>query len=147
MKSPMQNEIESQLCEDIHFQIIPSEEGHGWDIRILEEFPETVIRFGAIEFVGTEGDDDEDGQISFNFEIVSTPDDDLSKEDLTFQDFVGRILHTVIEMSISEGTMVAQDQKSGEILTTEEIYDEIDEELEEDEYQSGTDDTEEPTDQ
>ena len=144
----MQNEIESQLSEDVHFQIVPSEEGHGWDIRILEEFPETVIRFGAIQFVGTEGDNDEDGQISFNFEIVSTPDDDLSKEDLTFQDFVGRILHTVIEMSISEGTMVAQDQKTGEILTTDEMYDEIDEELEEeDEYQSGTDDTEEPTDQ
>lgn len=146
MKSPMQNEVESQLSEDVHFKIIPSEEGHGWDVRILEEFPETVIRFGAIEFVGVEGEGDQDGQISFNFDIISTPDDDLSKEDLPFQDFVGRILHTVIEMSIADGTMVAQDQKSGDILATDEIYDEI-EELEEDEYQSGTDDTEEPTDQ
>lgn len=146
MKSPMQNDIQSQLSEDIHYQIIPSEEGHGWDIRILEDFPETVIRFGAIEFVGTEGENDEDGQISFNFDVVSTPDEDLSKDDLTFQDFVGRILHSILEQAIAEGTMVAQDKKSGELLTTDEIYDDI-EELEEDEHQSGTDDTEEPTDQ
>ena len=142
----MQNDIQSQLSEDIHYQIIPSEEGHGWDIRILEDFPETVIRFGAIEFVGTEGENDEDGQISFNFDVVSTPDEDLSKDDLTFQDFVGRILHSILEQAIAEGTMVAQDKKSGELLTTDEIYDDI-EELEEDEHQSGTDDTEEPTDQ
>ena len=142
----MQNDIESQLSEDIHYQIIPSDEGHGWDIRILEDFPETVIRFGAIEFVGTEGENDEDGQISFNFDIVSTPDEDLSKDDLTFQDFVGRILHSILEQAIAEGTMVAQDKKSGELLTTDEMYDDI-EELEEDEHQSGTDNTEEPTDQ
>ena len=85
-------------------------------------------------------------QISFNFDVVSTPDEDLSKDDLTFQDFVGRILHSILEQAIAEGTMVAQDKKSGELLTTDEIYDDI-EELEEDEHQSGTDDTEEPTDQ
>ena len=131
------NEIESKLSEKVHYEIIPSENPHGWDIRILEEYPETVISFGAIEFSGVDGDD---GHISFNFTIVSTPDTDLSVDDLTFQEYVGRILSSVIEMSIAEGTMVAQDQETGKTLMTKQMREEL--EIY-NEYQSGTDDSEE----
>ena len=48
----MSNEIENMLSEKIHYELIPSDDPHGWDVRILEEYPETVITFGAIKFVG-----------------------------------------------------------------------------------------------
>lgn len=134
------NDIEQQLSEKVHFEIIPADDPHGWNIRLLEEYPETVISFGAISFDGAEGDD---GHISFNFSIVFTPDPDLTTEDLTFQEYVGRILSSVIEMSISEGTMVATDKKSGEVLATEEIHEELEELY--NEYQSRTDSTAELT--
>jgi hypothetical protein len=73
------NEIEQKLSEKVHYEIIPADDPHGWNIRILEEYPETVISFGAIRFEGEK----EDGQINFNFSIVSSPDPDLTTEDLT----------------------------------------------------------------
>ena len=41
-------DLEHKLSEHIHYDIIPqSESEDGWDVRINEEFPETVIRFGT----------------------------------------------------------------------------------------------------
>lgn len=134
----MSNEIESKLSEKVHYEIIPSENPHGWDIRILEEYPETVISFGTISFDAVDGDD---GHITFNFTIVSTPDPDLTTEDLTFQEYIGRILTSIIETSVAEGTMLAQDQETGETLMTQEMREELEETY--NEYQSGTDDSEE----
>lgn len=136
------NEIELKLSEKIHYEIIPADDEHGWNIRILEEYPETVISFGTIEFLG---EDDQDGYLSFNFSVVESPDPDLSPEDLPFQAYVGRILGSVIDTSINEGTMVAHDQKTGEILATEEMTEELDELY--NEYQSRTDSTAELIDQ
>lgn len=132
----MSNDIETKLSENVHFEIIPSEDKHGWNIRILEEFPETVIAFDVIEVV-----EDED-QLSFNFTIISTPDEDLSVNDLTLQEFTGRILTSLLEIAIADGTLVAQDKKTGEVMATEEMHEEM--ELYNEEYQSGTDDSEEP---
>jgi len=137
----MANDIETMLSEKIHYEIVPADDAHGWNIRLLEEYPETVISFGTIEFVG---EDDEEGQISFNFSIVSTPDADLSVEDLTLQRYCGRILSAVIDTSVSEGTMIATDSKTGESLMTEDMSDEIEELY--NEHKSGTDSTTESTD-
>ena len=43
--------IEDKLSEDIHYQLIPQEGEDGWDVRILEEYPETIIRFGSVKIV------------------------------------------------------------------------------------------------
>lgn len=131
-------DLEQKLSEHIHYDIIPqSESEDGWDVRINEEFPETVIRFGNVKFEGS-GKEDADGYLSFNFTIVSSPDPDLTEKDLTLQSYCGRILNSIIEQSMSEGTVVARDDETGEIMTNNE-------ELAEDwnEYKSGTDDTEE----
>ena len=135
----MQNEIESKLSENVHYEIIPSDDKHGWNIRLLEEFPETVIAFDVIEVV-----EDED-QLSFNFTIISTPDADLSVNDLTLQEFTGRILTSLLEIAIADGTLVAQDKKTGEVMATEEMHEEM--ELYNEEYQSGTNDSEESVNQ
>ena len=131
----MQNEIESKLSENVHYEIIPSDDKHGWNIRLLEEFPETVISFDVIELV------EDEEQISFNFTIVYTPDTDLSVESLPLQEYTGRILTSLLEVAISDGTLVAQDKKTGDVLASNELQDEMEEIY--NEYQSGTDDSEE----
>jgi len=140
--SKSNNEIEDMLSEKVHYELVPSDDPHGWDVRILEEFPETVITFGAIKFEGID-ESGEDGEIRFDFSIKSTPDDKLSTEDLTFQAFVGKILNSVIGTAIAEGTMMAQDS-DGKVMATEETHEELDQLY--NEYQSRTDSTAESTD-
>ena len=98
-----------------------------------------IIAFDVIEVV-----EDED-QLSFNFTIISTPDEDLSVNDLTLQEFTGRILTSLLEVAVSDGTLVAQDKETNEIMATDEMHEEM--ELYNEEHQSGTDDTEESVNQ
>lgn len=127
-----QQGILDKLSEGVHYEIIPqSDDTRGWDVRLLEEYPETVIRYGKVAFDGKRD------ALTFNYEIVSSPDPDLEVEtDLTFQEYCGRILSNIIEQSISEGTLLAQDKDTGEVGATQETLEWL-----KDEYQPRTDDT------
>ena len=124
--------ILSTLSEGVHYEIIPQvDDTRGWDVRLLEEYPETVIRYGNVAFDGKRD------ALTFNYEIVSSPDPDLEIENnLTFQEYCGKILSSIIDKSITDGSMIAQDKDTGEIMATEENLEWI-----EDEYKSRTDDT------
>ena len=126
------NDILDKLSEGIHYEIIPqTDDTRGWDVRLLEEYPETVIRYGNVAFDGKRD------ALTFNYEIVSSPDPDLEVEtNLTFQEYCGRILSSIIDKSITDGSMIAQDKDTGEIMATKENLEWI-----EDEYKSRTDDT------
>ena len=124
--------ILSTLSEGVHYEIIPQvDDTRGWDVRLLEEYPETVIRYGNVAFDGKRD------ALTFNYEIVSSPDPDLEIENnLTFQEYCGKILSSIIDKSITDGSMIAQDKDTGEIMATEENLEWI-----RDEYKSRTDDT------
>ena len=124
--------ILSTLSEGVHYEIIPQvDDTRGWDVRLLEEYPETIIRYGNVAFDGKRD------ALTFNYDIVSSPDPDLEIENnLTFQEYCGRILSNIIEQSISDGSLLAQDKNTGEIGATKETLEWI-----EDEYKSRTDDT------
>ena len=126
------NDILDKLSEGVHYEIIPqTDDTRGWDVRLLEEYPETVIRYGNVAFDGKRD------ALTFNYEIVSSPDPDLEVEtDLTFQEYCGRILSNIIEQSISEGTLLAQDKDTGEVGAKPETLEWL-----KDEYQPRTDDT------
>ena len=126
------NDILDKLSEGVHYEIIPqTDDTRGWDVRLLEEYPETVIRYGNVAFDGKRD------ALTFNYEIVSSPDPDLEIEtNLTFQEYCGRILSSIIDKSITDGSMIAQDKDTGEIMATKENLEWI-----QDEYQSRTDDT------
>ena len=126
------NDILDKLSEGVHYEIIPqTDDTRGWDVRLLEEYPETVIRYGNVAFDGKRD------ALTFNYEIVSSPDPDLEVEtNLTFQEYCGRILSSIIDKSITDGSMIAQDKDTGEIMATEENLEWI-----QDEYKSRTDDT------
>ena len=126
------NDILDKLSEGVHYEIIPqSDDTRGWDVRLLEEYPETVIRYGNVAFDGKRD------ALTFNYEIVNSPDPDLEVEtNLTFQEYCGRILSSIIDKSITDGSMIAQDKDTGEVMATKENLEWI-----EDEYKSRTDDT------
>ena len=110
------NDIVDKLSEGIHYEIIPrSLDDKGWDVRLLEEFPETVIRYGNVAFDGKQD------ALTFNYEIISSPDPDLEIEgNFEFQEYSGRILSNIIEASITDGSMMAWDKENHEVLATEE---------------------------
>ena len=126
------NDILDKLSEGVHYEIIPqTDDTRGWDVRLLEEYPETIIRYGNVAFDGKRD------ALTFNYEIVSSPDPDLEIENnLTFQEYCGKILSSIIDKSITDGSMIAQDKDTGEIMATKENLEWI-----EDEYKSRTDDT------
>ena len=124
--------ILSTLSEGVHYEIIPqTDDTRGWDVRLLEEYPETVIRYGNVAFDGKRD------ALTFNYDIVSSPDPDLQIENnLTFQEYCGKILSNIIEQSITDGSLLAQDKDTGEIGAKPETLEWL-----KDEYQSRTDDT------
>ena len=126
------NDILDKLSEGLHYEIIPqTDDTRGWDVRLLEEYPETVIRYGNVAFDGKRD------ALTFNYDIVSSPDPDLQIENnLTFQEYCGRILSNIIEQSISDGSLLAQDKDTGEIGAKPETLEWL-----KDEYQPRTDDT------
>ena len=102
-----------KLSEGIHYTLIPADDDV-WHVRIDEEYPETVIRYGEIKFQGDD-ENDPNGYLSFNFDILSSPDDDLTTEDLTFQDYCGRILESILEQAILGDGLIAEDLNTGEV--------------------------------
>ena len=126
------NDILDKLSEGIHYEIIPqADDTRGWDVRLLEDYPETLIRYGNVAFDGKRD------ALTFNYDIVSSPDPDLQIENnLTFQEYCGRILSNIIEQSISDGSLLAQDKDTGEIGAKPETLEWL-----KDEYQPRTDDT------
>ena len=84
-----------------------SEDASAWNIRILEGmFNETVIRYVAI-YIGEQVDESGDSMMTFNFELISSPDSELTSEDKDLQEVAGEILLSIIESSIknNDGSM------------------------------------------
>jgi len=86
--------------EHEHYEMIPGD-GHdqAWNIRILHgQFVETVIEFGAISF-----NESQQGTMNFNFEIISSPDSELTTENVELQEEAAQILENVLEQAIEGG--------------------------------------------
>ena len=85
-----------QLKENEDYELVPNN-NDGWDIRILTgDYVETVFTFGKIVVM-----ESEEG-LSFDFEVVSTPDPDLTAEDWGLQKYVGNVLYDIITRSVKE---------------------------------------------
>lgn len=83
--------------ENITYQLIPGPDfAQNWHIRILEGiFVETVIEVGTISYNETNDD-----VLTYNFEIVETPDNSLTVENIELQIVVGEILEEIITAAI-----------------------------------------------
>lgn len=85
--------------ENQHYEMVPSDRSiDSWDIRILEgEFNETVITFGAVRFDGKKD------RMTFSFEVISSPDPNVTTENVDLQIEAGEILESVMSRGMEEG--------------------------------------------
>lgn len=98
------------LKENVDYELIPSEiTEDAWSVRFLTgDYTETIVQFGAIRF--NDEDVNDDGvAMSFNFDIVSTPDKSLVVEDISLQKYAGDILLAIIENAISNDELVTKE--------------------------------------
>ena len=97
------------MKENVDYEIIPDKgDEQAWNVRILSgTFTETVLKYGVVKFNGK----GKDKYMSFNFEIVYTPDTELTKENLKLQEFAGILLEQVMARGIEEGTVISREVK------------------------------------
>jgi|SRR6056300_1141929 len=97
------------LQENVHYQLVPIDDDknqQAWAVRFLEgPHPETVIKYGNISL------DPESDCLRFNFVIESTPDDTLTVEDLTVQDYAADVLESVLANAAEEGNLATKESK------------------------------------
>jgi len=97
--------------ENVTYELVPSpEDEQAWNVRILDGlYNETVVKYGAISFNEHDGTDE---QLSFNFTVVESPDNDLSESDEDLQEFAGRLLEHIIVKAIEAGEIEMQERET-----------------------------------
>ena len=95
------------LKENKHYEIIPDKgDEQAWNVRILSgQFTETVLRYGVVKFNGKKKD------MTFNFDVVYSPDTELTVNNLELQDFAGIMLENIMEQGIKDGQVVTREIK------------------------------------
>jgi len=89
--------------ENVTYEFVPAEDPDEWHIRILEGmYNETVIKYDAISF-----NTHAENTMSFNFYLISSPDTELSLDDIGLQETAGVILQHIIKTAIErdDGTI------------------------------------------
>jgi hypothetical protein len=79
------------IKENEDYELIIGEDDF-WNIRILSgPYTETVYQYNHLKL------DEKTDTLRFNASIISTPDDDLSENDVEFQKYIGEILFDILE--------------------------------------------------
>ena len=88
--------IPGMFEENVEYELIPGDQDH-WHIRIKDgEFIETVISFGKISI-------EEDSPIvSFDLTLHSSPDDELTTDNIDLQKYAGKVLESIIVNNLNE---------------------------------------------
>lgn len=96
-----------ELFEGIDYELVPLEgDETQWAVRMLTgPFTETVIAYNAVSF------NEIKEHISFNFGIVSSPDQDLVLENTDLQNYCGLLLEALIEDKFHEGVIDFKDKE------------------------------------
>ena len=97
------------LVENKDYEIIPDKgDEQAWNVRVLSGlYTETVLKYGVVKFNGK----GKEKYMSFNFDIIYTPDTELTKESVELQEFAGLMLEKIMARGIEEGTVVTRDVK------------------------------------
>lgn len=93
------------MLELTDYELVPSDEDdQAWNVRLLTgPFNETVLRFGAISL-------NEEGIMSFNFHIVSSPDPELTTEIVELQEYAGDVLQAIIRDGMETGSVITKEK-------------------------------------
>ena len=97
------------LVENKDYEIIPDKgDEQAWNVRVLSGlYTETVLKYGVVKFNGK----GKEKYMSFNFDIIYTPDTELTKESVELQEFAGLMLEKIMARGIEESTVITRDVK------------------------------------
>ena len=93
------------LVELKDYELIPAEEDEqAWAVRVLSgDYVESVLRFGTISMNRVE-----EGVLTFDFAVISSPDPNLSTEDESLQEYAGDLLQAIIRDGIESGSIITK---------------------------------------
>ena len=94
--------------ENATYQLVPGNEGdQHWLVRFLEgPYAETVIQFGSISV-----NEEAEGTMSFNFFVESSPDSELTPDNVDLQLWAGDVLHEIIRDAIENDYAILTDKE------------------------------------
>jgi len=97
-----------QHKENVTYQLVPGSEGdQHWLVRFMEgPYTETVIQYGAISINETGA-----GVMNFNFFVESSPDSELTSEDVGLQEWAGDVLQEILRQGVEEGSVDLSDKE------------------------------------
>jgi len=89
------------LKENEDYELVPLEEHEdAWGVRFTTgPFPETTVVFGAIGFNKVKDN------LTFNFEIKESPDQELTEDDKELQQHCAKVLEAIIVAGVEDGTV------------------------------------------
>ena len=98
--------MSQSLIELKDYELIPADgDDQAWAVRILTgDYVETVLQFQAISFNRVA-----EGVMSFNFNVVSSPDPDLTTENVKLQEYAGDLLQAIIADGLETGSVIARE--------------------------------------
>lgn len=101
------------MKEGEDYELVPVEgedaNEQAWHVRILKgDFVETIVSLGNIAFDG------ENDCLKFNFMIESSPDSELSEENVNLQENMADILEDILEVAIEDGAVVYGEPEKSE---------------------------------
>lgn len=93
------------LKENEDYVLIPVEEHEdAWGVRITSgDFNETIVMYGAIGFNQIKD------KLTFNFEIIETPDSELTTENEELQAHCAKVLEAIIVNGVEDGSVKLHD--------------------------------------
>ena len=94
------------MKENIDYEIIPDKaDEQSWNVRILQgPYTETVLKFGTIGL--------KEKNMSFNFDIIYSPDSELTVKDVNLQTFAGDMLEKIIAQGIKDGDVITREMNA-----------------------------------
>ena len=97
------------MKEGIDYEIIPDKaDEQAWNVRSLKgQYTETVLKYGTVRF------NEIPKNMSFNFDIIYSPDSELTVNDVNLQDFAGALLEKVMAKGIEEGSVITKEIQDG----------------------------------
>ena len=97
----------SKLVENVDYQLVPLDQAEdAWGVRFLTgHFVESVISYGAVSF------NEVADHMTFNFKLLSSPDDSLSENDEELQEYCADVLTAIIANGVEDGSVILHERE------------------------------------
>ncbi len=87
--------------ENLDYKLVPAigeDNSDLWNVELLRApWENTTIRYNNVRIDG------EKGQISYNFDVISTENIEYNVENITLQGFASEVLGDILDVAITEG--------------------------------------------